>query len=90
MKMQYELLTGDLDNPNTAASTIGLIKNMADGTGAHNAGALKFGLREGLSLPRPKPAEVPQPSPFLFGGQQNPARGKQQGSLSAWGGFGHR
>ena len=32
-----------------------LIRSMADGTGTHHAGALKFGLREGFSRKRQAP-----------------------------------
>jgi len=74
-KMQYELLAGEFDDHNTTASAVDLIKNMADGTGARHTDALKFGLREGFSLPRPKPPQTIPPAPFLFGGQQGPAWG---------------
>ena len=63
MKMQYELLTEWFDNPDTALSTADLIKGMANGTGAHHAGALKLGLREGFSLVRPGLPDTLQLSP---------------------------
>ena len=52
MRMQRELLSDKFCDGNTKTSAIGLIKNMAGSTGAHHAGALKFGLREGFSLAR--------------------------------------
>jgi len=52
MRMQRELLSDKFGDHDTNASAVNLIKNMAGGTGAHHAGALKFGLREGFSLPR--------------------------------------
>jgi len=48
MRMQRELLSDKLSDRDTNASAVNLIKNMAGGTGAHHAGALKFGLREGF------------------------------------------
>lgn len=53
MRMQYELLSKEPDDRNTTTSAVDIIKSMAGGTGAHHAGALKFGLREGFSLARP-------------------------------------
>jgi len=47
--MQYELLSDKFEDLYTNASSINLIKSMADGTGAGRASALKFGLREGFS-----------------------------------------
>jgi len=63
MKMQYELLTEKFDNLDTTVFTRDLIKNMANGTGARRAGALKLGLREGFSFIRPKSPETLQPLP---------------------------
>lgn len=55
MRMQYEILSEDPDDPKTTASAVDLIKSMAGGAGAHHADALKFGLREGFSLsPQPQ------------------------------------
>jgi hypothetical protein len=64
MEMQYELLSYRFaDDSNTNASAVNLIKNMADGTLAHHAGALKFGLREGFSrTTRAASATVPAPT----------------------------
>jgi len=65
MKMQYELLAGGFGDQTTNASMVDLIKNMADGTAAHRAGALKFGLREGffLSHPNSSASSLPCPRP---------------------------
>ena len=63
MKIQYKLLTEKFDDPDTTVSTADLIKSMANGNGAHHAGALKLGLREGLSFIHPKLPETIQPSP---------------------------
>jgi len=52
MRMQRELLSDKFGDKDTKASAVSLIKNMASGTGAHHAGALKFGLREGFSPAR--------------------------------------
>ena len=52
MRMQRELLSDKFGDDDTKTSAVSLIKNMAGGTGAHHAGALKFGLREGFSLAR--------------------------------------
>ena len=48
--MQCELLNGKFDDQDTTASAVDLIKNMTSGTGIHQAGALKLGLREGFSF----------------------------------------
>jgi hypothetical protein len=53
MKMQCELLNDKFDDQNTTASAVDLIKNMTGGTGMHQAGALKLGLREGFSFAHP-------------------------------------
>ena len=65
MKMQYGLLSDRFaDDSNANASAASLIKNMADGTLAQHAGALKFGLREGFSRMEPvAPVVVPAPAP---------------------------
>lgn len=55
MKMQYELLSEKFGDPETNTSAATLIRSMADGTGTHHAGALKFGLREGFSRKRQAP-----------------------------------
>jgi len=87
MKMQYELLTDKFDGDDTTATVVDLIKSMAEGTGAHHAGALKFGLREGFSLPRPKSPETIQQPVFNFV-VQSPQVGKRQarrgGAFGQW------
>jgi len=70
MKMQYELLSEDLNDHDTAASVVGLIKSMVDGSGMHHAGALKFGLREGFSLVRRKKPEPPPSSAWRRAGKK--------------------
>jgi len=45
MRMQRELLSDKFGDRDTNTSVV-LIKNMVDGTGAYHAGTLKFGLRE--------------------------------------------
>jgi len=64
MKMEYDLLSVKFDDHDMNTSVVGLIRDMADGSGAHHAGALKYGLREGFSLPRPKQPEAPPPPTF--------------------------
>ena len=76
MKIQYELLTDKFDDKDTTASTVGLIRSMAEGAGAHHVSALKFGLREGFSLARPKTPEASKPTPS---GTQPIQAGKKQG-----------
>jgi len=76
MKMQYELLSDKFVH-DTTTSVVGLIRGMADGSGAHHAGALKFGLREGFSLARPKQPEAPPSS--TWGAPQRQARRKGWG-----------
>ena len=56
MKMQHELLSDKLDDRDTNASAVELIKSMADGTGAHRADALKFGLRKRLTSSESSPS----------------------------------
>ena len=69
IKMQYELLNKKFNDGDANAPAVDLIKSMADGTGVHRAGALKFGLREGFSRASPKPSEIVNPPPF--GGVQS-------------------
>ena len=84
MKMQYELLTDKFDDLDMTASAVGLIKGMAEGTDAHHADALKFGLREGFLFARPKPPGETQPTRglFQFGVAQPTQTGKNQGRRS--------
>ena len=58
MKMQQGLLSDKFDDRDTNASVVELVKNMADGTGAHHAGALKLGLRKRFSSESPTPAKA--------------------------------
>jgi len=76
MKMQYALLSDKFDDHDTTTSVVNLIGGMADGSGAHYAGALKCGLREGFSLARPKQPEAPPSSSW---GTQPRQTGKRRG-----------
>ena len=49
MKMQCELLQKKFNNATTTAEGVGFIESMLGGDSAHRVGALKAGLREGLS-----------------------------------------
>ena len=51
--MQCELLNNKFNDQDTTASAVDFIKNMTGGTGIHQAGALKLGLREGFSFAHP-------------------------------------
>ena len=67
MRMQRELLGDKFGDRDTNTSAVNLIKNMAGGTGAHHAGALKFGLREGFSPARLAAKKQAKPSNGMFG-----------------------